>query len=140
MYLRKYYSIMTRFYILLISGIGAPCKDQPDPQADTGAVHLHPTHTRNNHGRSVTLRLHLHPIILHPELDMVVADVLHVRVSVSCVYNSRDNLRRDHNTLVLLPSVRRRLPLVVEVVPDVWFYGCLSVLVLLPLLLHEAAS
>ena len=57
---------------------GAAGAHQPDPQADPGPVRLHPAHPRHHHGRGPPLRMHLHPIVLHPQQYLVQSDLLHV--------------------------------------------------------------
>ena len=44
----------------------------------TAAERVHPTDPGHHHGRSPALRLYLYPALLRTQLNLVVADLLHV--------------------------------------------------------------
>lgn len=84
--------------------------------------------------------MHLHSAFLHPELAMVQPDVLHVRFSVSGLLDFGHHLLGNDHPAVLFPPVRRGLPLVVAIVPDIGLHRGLSVHLLLSLLCNQAAD
>lgn len=124
----------------IFPGFGASCANKPNPQIDSRTDNLHRTSSRYHYGRCFTVRMHIHTIILHPQFDLVIANVLHVRLLVSRLHHSNNNLCGNNDFAMLLPSLRRRLPLVVEIVPNFRFYRRLSLLVLLSLFRYEIAN
>lgn len=71
-------------------------------------------------------------------IDYVFPDVLHVRFPVPRVRDPRDHVLRDHHPAVLLPPVRRGLPLVVARLPQLGLHRRVPLHLLLPLLRHQA--
>lgn len=118
-------------------GLGAPSAHQPDTTSHPRSDGIHPAVARHHHGRRSALWLYLHPAILHPELALVLTDVLHVRFPVPSVHYPRNHLLGDDDTALLLPSVRRGLPLVVAIIFNLGLHRCLLVFLLLSLFHHE---
>lgn len=109
-------------------------QNQPDTSSNTRSVHLHSADAGNCHGWYTSVWMHIHPALLHPKQPLVEPDVLHVRLLVLSIYNSRYNLQRDYHITVLLPPVRRRSSMVVEVISHQWICSFLPVRVLCSLL------
>eukprot|EP00036_Acanthoecidae_sp_10tr_P016848 CAMPEP_0206308858 /NCGR_PEP_ID=MMETSP0106_2-20121207/12079_1 /ASSEMBLY_ACC=CAM_ASM_000206 /TAXON_ID=81532 /ORGANISM="Acanthoeca-like sp., Strain 10tr" /LENGTH=732 /DNA_ID=CAMNT_0053739917 /DNA_START=132 /DNA_END=2325 /DNA_ORIENTATION=+ len=92
---------------------------QPDSAADPTAVAVHPVLAGGADGWHPAVWVHLHPALLHPELDLGPQAVLRFWVSLpSLCHPLRDGGGVD-DSAVLLPPVRRELPLVVAGLPVV---------------------
>lgn len=128
------------FNCIFVAGFRTSRQNEPNTKANPRTIDLHPTVTGNSDGRRTSIRLHLHPAVFHPKLDMVLANVLHVRLSLSSVHNTGDNMRRDDYFAVLFPLVRWRLPLVVAIFPHFRLHRRLSLSLLLPLFLYQTAD
>ena len=53
------------------AAVRAPGENEPDPEAGSGAGHLHPVASLHTHGGHPTVRLHLHPALLHSHFHLV---------------------------------------------------------------------
>lgn len=124
-------------FLFTFSGPGASRSNQSDTSSDTRSVNLHTAHSRYRYGWRSTIWLHLHPVILHLELAVVKSVVLHVWIPLPGVPYTNHNLFGDNNLAVLFPFMRRRLSLVVAILPHIWIYGRLFVYLLLSLLCDQ---
>lgn len=87
-------------------GDGKSRPNEQDPSSDPGAEHLHAASPWQRDGRRATLRLHIHTALLHPQLDLVLPDLLHVWILVSGVFDPLHHLLRDYHPALLLPPLR----------------------------------
>lgn len=122
--------------MLLFSGLGTPCTHQSNTTSHPRPVNLYSTVARHHNGWCSAFRLYIYPTVLHPELTVVVSDVLHVWFSVSSLYNFSNNLFRDYSIAVLLPLMCRGLPLVVAIVSNIWLHSRVFIFLLLSLFRH----
>lgn len=123
-----------------LSAIGTSRANQSNSTSNSRPIDLHTADTRYHNGRCPTIWVHFHPIVLHFEFAVVQPNVLHVRFLVSGILDPSDHLLRNNNPSVLLPSLRRRLPLVVAIVFNIWLYSILSVYLLLPLFCNQTVN
>lgn len=100
---------------------------EPDSSTDSHAEYLHETAPLHHHGWGATLRMHIHPAVLHSEQHLVTSNLLHVWLLVSCVCHPCHHMFRNSRALVLLPPVLRGLSLVVAFILDVGFDRAVSV-------------
>lgn len=123
------------------SAIGASCSNESNSTANTRSINLHPSSSRILYGRSFTIWLHLYSAIFYTEFNLVITTyLLHVWVFVLGVFNSCNYLLRNNNFAVLLSSVRRRLPLVVEIFLDIGIHCRILICILLSLLRYKATN
>lgn len=82
----------------------APSPIQPDPTTSARTNLLHQTRSRYPHGRRSAIRVHLHPALFHPQLDLGPPNLLHVRIPLFSDYHSSHHLQWNHYFTVLLSS------------------------------------
>lgn len=85
--------------------LGEPRPNKPDPEANPRAECVHPPPAWHHHGWGAALWLHLHPAVLHPQLHLVITDILHVWLPVPGVPHPSGYLLRDHCAPLLFPPL-----------------------------------
>lgn len=78
---------------------------------DTPSIAVHAISSGRTDGWDPTLRMRVHPTLLHPQQHLGPQALLCLWLLVCGLFDSDDHRHREHNSIVLLPPVRRKLPL-----------------------------
>mmetsp|Transcript_42460 Transcript_42460/g.105740 ORF Transcript_42460/g.105740 Transcript_42460/m.105740 type:complete len:342 (+) Transcript_42460:1207-2232(+) len=115
-----------------------PRARQPDTAPGARAGLVHAARLLHHRRRRAALRRRLHRALLHPFVHLAPPVLLCLRLPAAGLHHPHHNMRRNHRRHVLLPALRRGLPLVVALLPQLGLGGALLARLLVRLLLHAA--